>query len=222
MLNPKTVRLVRGESEHPSEGACLEQLVTLLAGEPFSDNPKCACPVIVAFGLRTNDWISDEARPRLYEFAVRQIGTRDDGRMVERAFMCADWAVREVAALSHPELAKLPPIVDEETARHAAATAHAANATYAAYAAAAAVADAADAAYYANDAAGHAANAAAHAARAAATTLAAATTATARPTIAHLTDMRIELLDRLCPPWPSITDLDALDWDTAREAVCQA
>ena len=45
----QTVRLSRGKHASPRSGACVMELASMLAGEPFSDRPDCACPVIGAF-----------------------------------------------------------------------------------------------------------------------------------------------------------------------------
>ncbi len=57
---------------------CLMSLVAFLAGEPHSDAPGCASPVIQAFAVAVNDHMPRAARQRLKPFAPRIIGT-DDG-----------------------------------------------------------------------------------------------------------------------------------------------
>jgi hypothetical protein len=53
-------------------------LVAFLAGEPHSDLPGCASPLVQAFAVAVNDLMPRAARQRLKPFAPRIIGT-DDG-----------------------------------------------------------------------------------------------------------------------------------------------
>src|SRR5215207_11085379 len=73
------VELVGGSIGNPGDGRmCLMSLVAFLAGEPHSDSPGCASPVIQAFAVLVNDHMPRAARQRLKPFAPRIIGT-DDG-----------------------------------------------------------------------------------------------------------------------------------------------
>jgi hypothetical protein len=73
------VELVSGSIGDPGEGRmCLMSLVAFLAGEPHSDSPGCASPVVQAFAVAVNDLMPRAARQRLKPFAPRIIGT-DDG-----------------------------------------------------------------------------------------------------------------------------------------------
>ena len=52
------------ETEH--EGACVMEAVAYVAGEPWSDKPACACPVLGAFLRTWNDHLPTDAdRDRL-------------------------------------------------------------------------------------------------------------------------------------------------------------
>jgi hypothetical protein len=42
------------------------ELASMLAGEPFSDQPKSVCPVVAAFLRGYNDAVDDETRQDLY------------------------------------------------------------------------------------------------------------------------------------------------------------
>jgi hypothetical protein len=53
----------------PSQGACLMEYVSVLAGEVFSDHPRCTDPVLAHLARLVNDATSDDARPRLVRFA---------------------------------------------------------------------------------------------------------------------------------------------------------
>src|SRR5688572_28873087 len=86
-----------GSHSEASEKACIMEAVAFVAGEPWSDHPQCACPVISAFMRRWNDGIrDDEVRTRLLRPLVpRLVGTRSS-RSVElkRAYLALDWTVR--------------------------------------------------------------------------------------------------------------------------------
>ena len=136
------------------EGVCAMEALAWLAGEPHSDKPTCACPVIAAFMREWNDQLPDDAaRNRwlkpLLPGLLNTAGTPEV--QIRRAFACADFAVRvmtpraldaaaaalEAAGIAdHPaklrecaaNLRALPPIADESTARSADAAAEAASA----------------------------------------------------------------------------------------------
>ncbi len=72
----QTIKLSPGRHTSPQQGACVMELASMLAGEPFSDHPKSVCPV-VGLILRTyNDQIDDVRRQDLYEYAARIVGSR--------------------------------------------------------------------------------------------------------------------------------------------------
>jgi hypothetical protein len=89
----QTVRLAKGR--HPSArfGACVMELASMLAGEPFGDRPQTSSPVLAAFLRTYNDGIDDERRQDLYPFASLIVGTAS-GRAVEseRASRCLEFA----------------------------------------------------------------------------------------------------------------------------------
>jgi hypothetical protein len=91
-INYKTVRLARGKHISPKNGACVMELASMIAGEPFSDRPRSGSPMIAAFLRAYNDAIDDERRQDLYDYAARVIGTRDslaiERRRMER---CMAW-----------------------------------------------------------------------------------------------------------------------------------
>jgi hypothetical protein len=58
-----------GAHLHPSDGACLMEYVSVLAGEGFSDHPRCTDPLLGQLARLVNDATSDTARPRLARFA---------------------------------------------------------------------------------------------------------------------------------------------------------
>jgi hypothetical protein len=89
----QTIRLSKGKHASPSEGACVMELASMLAGEPFSDRPASVCPVIAGFMRAYNDRVDDERRQDLYRYAAEVVGTRD-APDIERARerRCLEWA----------------------------------------------------------------------------------------------------------------------------------
>ncbi|HTX13215.1 MAG TPA: hypothetical protein VME22_31655 [Solirubrobacteraceae bacterium] len=80
----QTIRLSRGKHTSQEKGACVMELSSMLAGEPFSDHPKSVCPVIAALLRTYNDSVGDERRQELYAYAARVVGSRGS-RSLERA-----------------------------------------------------------------------------------------------------------------------------------------
>lgn len=187
--------LSAGGHDDPSEGACVMEYVSLLAGEDFSDSPVCTHPALASAARVVNDNVSDTERHMLVPMIGRLFGTADtreselDRRVL--SVRLAAWCARRVLHLVPAQRRdKYTAAVDaaeawadnptkERTADASAnyairtddlAATYAANAVYAAIRAADAANSAANADYAAN-AAANAANAAAYAASYAATVL---------------------------------------------------
>jgi hypothetical protein len=166
--------LKAGGHTSPESGMCVMEAVAYVAGEPWSDHPVCACPVIGAFLRSWNDGLrSDEERTRLLKPLVLRLVESKSTPAVEeaRAYLALDWLIRTYTPVwldlvpglqSHAQaLRALEAIRDISAADAAGAPVHAAGA--AAWAAAGdAARDAARAAAWA--AAGDAARDAARAA----------------------------------------------------------
>lgn len=89
----QTVRLSRGKHESPENGACVMELASMLAHGPFTDHPRCACPIIGAFLRSYNDWVDDRRRQDLYWYAAKVVGSRASaGVQSARAQRLIDWA----------------------------------------------------------------------------------------------------------------------------------
>jgi hypothetical protein len=76
---------------------CVMEAVAYIAGEPWSDHPNCACPVISAFLRSWNDCLpTDEDRNRLLKPLVLQlIDTKSTAAIEEkRSYLALDWMVR--------------------------------------------------------------------------------------------------------------------------------
>ncbi len=136
------LKLDRGSHSSFEEGHCAMELVSWLAGERFSDSPKCVSLVLRAFLIKWNDDADDEGRQKLKLYLVRVLGTAGDGKDEARGWLAVDWVIRhhapawlELAGIteSAAALRELPPIRDlaslseaqpsleEERARSAAA-----------------------------------------------------------------------------------------------------
>ena len=118
------LRLENGSHQGPDEGVCLMEAVAWLAREPHSDEPKCVCPVLGAFGRDLNDRLDVERRGRLKPLIPALVGTASDGQAEARGFMAMDWIVRtytpawlRLARLDTDAegLESLPEIVNMET-----------------------------------------------------------------------------------------------------------
>jgi len=89
----QTIRLSKGKHASPNEGACVMELASMLAGEPFSDRPASVCPVIAGFMRAYNDRIDDERRQELYRYAAEVVGTRAVSEVEHmRERRCLEWA----------------------------------------------------------------------------------------------------------------------------------
>jgi hypothetical protein len=89
----QTVRLARGRHLSPHEGACVMELASMLAGEPFGRRPRSVSPTIAAFLRTYNDRLDDDRRQDLYACAAKVVGTRASAGVERaRARRCLAWA----------------------------------------------------------------------------------------------------------------------------------
>lgn len=73
--------LSRGKHRTPRKGACFMELASFLAGERWSDHPRCTHPLVASVARMVNDSTSDAARQELASMIPSVIGThRDDPR----------------------------------------------------------------------------------------------------------------------------------------------
>lgn len=102
-ISHQTVRLARGRHQSPDQGACVMELASMLAGEPFSDHPRSACPVIGAFLRAYNDGLPDDRRQDLYRYAAKVVGTAANRKIRRaRARMCLEWFAEQNASRRRP------------------------------------------------------------------------------------------------------------------------
>ena len=83
----EALRLGKGAHDSFAKGAGVMEAVAYIAGEPFSDRPQCASPVLGAVLRAWNDNLDDETRQRLKPYVARLVGTagneHDDARRRE-------------------------------------------------------------------------------------------------------------------------------------------
>ncbi len=89
----QTIKLSKGKHTGPEDGACVMELASMLAGEPFTDHPASVCPVIGSFLRSYNDTIDSDRREALYEYASKVVGSRGCVKTQQaRAARLAEWA----------------------------------------------------------------------------------------------------------------------------------
>jgi hypothetical protein len=89
----QTIKLSKGKHTSPDDGACVMELSSMLAGEPFTDHPASVCPVIGSFLRAYNDSIDDSRRQDLYAYAANVVGSRTSADVQRlRAEHLTDWA----------------------------------------------------------------------------------------------------------------------------------
>lgn len=99
--------LGRGRHRRPRDGACLMELVSVLAGERWSDSPRCTHPVLAHLARKVNDAVSDEARQPLAQRAAELAGLNGPDPLweLEIALGTAVWALPRAARADQDLLA---------------------------------------------------------------------------------------------------------------------
>lgn len=70
--------LESGSHSTPEDGLCVMEAVAYIAGEPHSDRPQCACPILTSYMISLNDSMTKDERVLLKPYIERLINTRDD------------------------------------------------------------------------------------------------------------------------------------------------
>jgi hypothetical protein len=92
-VSHQTIKLSSGKHSTPHEGACVMELASMLAGEPFGDHPASVCPVIGSLLRAYNDSVDDAARQDLYDYAAKVVGSRAGAEIQRlRAERVAAWS----------------------------------------------------------------------------------------------------------------------------------
>jgi hypothetical protein len=133
--------LARGQHVSPTAGMCVMEAVAYVAGEPFTDMPECASPVLGEFLRSWNDAFDDTTRQTLKPYIPRLVGSRGTAEQEDaRAWLAFDWLVRTytpvwlrlagldvaaatLAALPEFEAGRDDPVSTMDAARRAAAAA---------------------------------------------------------------------------------------------------
>ncbi|KQY22948.1 hypothetical protein ASD16_10105 [Cellulomonas sp. Root485] len=99
--------LAVGRHRDPSDGGCLMEWVSLLAGERWSDHPACTHPLLAHLARSVNDRASDASRPALMRLLPLLTGARSDDRSwsLEIAAVTVRHALRRAGAQDGRELA---------------------------------------------------------------------------------------------------------------------
>jgi len=74
--------LSRGKHRSARKGACFMEFASYLAGEAWSDHPRCTHPLLAELARQVNDHTTDDHRSRLVDLVPSVIGvTSDDVRV---------------------------------------------------------------------------------------------------------------------------------------------
>jgi hypothetical protein len=66
--------LSRGKHRNPRKGSCFMELASYLAGERWSDHPRCTHPLLAALARDVNDVLGDDARHQIVPLVPDVIG----------------------------------------------------------------------------------------------------------------------------------------------------
>ena len=93
------IEIILKQGAHASreQAVCAMEAVSWLAGEPHSDRPKCACPVIGSFMRSWNDAIrTDERRNALLKPVLPLlVGSKSTAAVeLKRSYLAFDWLAR--------------------------------------------------------------------------------------------------------------------------------
>lgn len=76
--------LEAGAHRDAQSGSCLMEYVSVLAGERFTDRPRCTHPALAAIAWQVNDAVSSTARQQLGTRAVALVGLGRSGSVAVR------------------------------------------------------------------------------------------------------------------------------------------
>jgi hypothetical protein len=66
----------KGWHQTPKSGACIMEMASFLAGETWSDRPRCVDSLLAGVSRTINDLCDDETRSRLFALLPRLMGTK--------------------------------------------------------------------------------------------------------------------------------------------------
>src|SRR3954463_10897896 len=67
-----------GKHRTPRKGACFMEMASYLAGERWSDQPRCTHPLLAELAREVNDHVADDNRQRLVPLVPSVIGMTSD------------------------------------------------------------------------------------------------------------------------------------------------
>ncbi|MDC5698555.1 hypothetical protein OO014_14950 [Intrasporangium calvum] len=79
--------LSRGRHRNPRKGACFMEMASYLAGERWSDHPKCTHPVLASMARCVNDALGDVRRQELAVMIPEVVGLNPDDRRIAPMLM---------------------------------------------------------------------------------------------------------------------------------------
>ena len=87
--------LSRGRHRNSRKGACFMEMASVLAGEKWSDHPKCTHPLLADLARHVNDATSDDNRHQLAVLIPEVVGLNSDDLRVDAriALRCATTAL---------------------------------------------------------------------------------------------------------------------------------
>jgi hypothetical protein len=85
-----------GRHRNPRKGACFMEMASFLAGEKWSDHPKCTHPLLAAMAREINDRLGDRARQDLVHLIPSVVGLNKEDPRVDV------WIAREAAITALP------------------------------------------------------------------------------------------------------------------------
>lgn len=72
-----------GRHRNPRKGACFMEMASYLAGERWSDHPKCTHPLLASLARMVNDSVPDEERSSLVPLIPDVVGLTSEDLMVD-------------------------------------------------------------------------------------------------------------------------------------------
>lgn len=135
VLDLDTVWLQPGMHGAPGPGShvpfmCLMEAISYIAGEPWSDRPRCVSPLLVGYGRMVNDLTDPHTRQKLKALIPSLLGTGRDRHQAqtddsERTFLLAssmmrrwlpDFLERKAHFKLEQKVRLLPAVVDDRSA----------------------------------------------------------------------------------------------------------
>jgi len=107
IVSHQTVRLRRGKHASPEKGACVMELASMLAGEPFSDHPVSVCPMIGAYLRAVNDLVDDDERQLLIPYGAAIVGSGGSRPALRARISACSQLIRRIERLSSARAALL-------------------------------------------------------------------------------------------------------------------